>query len=106
MTRRRWWVAGGVAALAAAGLAVGLTLAFTGGGSSGPPKNPTHADYEVLWDESHVGDPKASVLSRWPPAYQHYKDNLKDDCYEWADKPHYLYNLCFKNGVLRLKTLF
>jgi hypothetical protein len=105
MTRRRWWLAGGAVVVAAAGLAVGLALALSGG-SGGGKKQVTHADYEVLWDETHVGDPKQDVLARWPAAYQHYKDNLKDDCYEWADKPHYLYNLCFKDGVLRLKTLF
>jgi hypothetical protein len=113
VTRKRWWLAIGAAAVAAAGLAVGLSLALTGGGGGersdggGGPKQPSHADYEVLWDETHVGDAKAAVLARWPKVpYQHYHDNLKDDCYEWSDEPNYLYNLCFKDGVLRLKTLF
>jgi hypothetical protein len=104
MTKRQRWLAIGAAALVAVALAIALPLALTGGG--GPPKNPTHADYEVLWDGTHLGDPMKEVLSRWPAPYQHYKDNLKDDCYEWSDKPNYLYNLCFKDGVLRLKTLF
>jgi hypothetical protein len=111
VTRKRWWLAIGAAAVAAAGLAVGLSLALTGGGSGGRdgggPKRLSHADYEVLWDETHIGDAKAAVLARWPKVpYQHYRDNLKDDCYEWSDEPNYLYNLCFKDGVLRLKTLF
>jgi hypothetical protein len=109
VTRNRW-LALGAAAVAAAGLAVGLSLAFTGGGGDGGgdgTKQLSHADYEVLWDETHIGDPKAEVLARWPKVpYQHYQDNLKDDCYEWSDEPNYLYNLCFKDGVLRLKTLF
>jgi hypothetical protein len=103
MTKERWWIAAGAVLLAAAGLAVGLALALGGGG----PKQLSHADYEKLWDDTHVGEPKEAVLARWPKVpYQHYKDNLKDDCYEWSDEPRYLYNLCFKDGVLRLKTLF
>ena len=47
------------------------------------------------------------MLARWPKKpYQHYVDNLKDECFEWQDKPLYLYNLCFKGGVLRSKELF
>ena len=85
---------------------LGLSLAFTGGGGGGP-KQLSHADYEELWVGTHIGEPKAAVLARWPKVpYQHYTDNLKDDCYEWSDEPSYLYNLCFKDGVLRLKTLF
>ena len=104
MTKKRWWLAIGAAVIAAAAAAAGLTLAFTGGGGSGQP---SHADYEVLWDGTHVGDTKEAVLARWPKVpYQHYADNLNDDCYEWSDEPTYLYNLCFKDGVLRLKTLF
>jgi len=113
VTKKRWSLAISAAAVAAAGLAVGLSLVLTGGGdgdgsdAGGGSKQLTHVDYEVLWDETHIGDTKAAVLARWPKVpYQHYKDNLKDDCYEWSDEPRYLYNLCFKNGVLRLKTLF
>jgi len=107
MTKKRWWlVAIGGVVVAAAALAVGLSLALTGGGGSGP-KRLSHADYEELWRGTHVGDTKEAVLARWPKVpYQHYADNLKDDCYEWSDEPTYLYNLCFKDGVLRLKTLF
>ena len=105
MTKKRWWLTGAAVVVAAAGLAVGLALALSGGDGGGN-KEVSHADYEVLWDETHLGDAKREVLDRWPAPYQHYKDNLKDDCYEWADRPHYLYNLCFKDGVLRLKTLF
>jgi hypothetical protein len=54
------------------------------------------------------------VLARWPKVpYQHYTDNLKDNCYEFADvpdptrndMPENIYNLCFKDGFLRTKDL-
>ena len=107
MTRKRWWLAIGAVVVAAAALAVGLSLALTGGGGGSAPKHLSHADYEELWQGTHVGETKAAVLARWPKVpYQHYTDTLKDDCYEWSDEPSYLYNLCFKDGVLRLKTLF
>ena len=106
MTRKRWLATGAVV-VAAAALAVGLSLALTGGGGGSGSKHLSHADYEELWRGTHVGDTKEAVLARWPKVpYQHYADNLKDDCYEWSDEPSYLYNLCFKDGVLRLKTLF
>ena len=107
MTRNRW-VAVGAATAAAVAAAVVIPLALTGG-SSGPKRSDqlSHDDFEALWDASHLGDSKQAVLARWPvDPYQHYTDNLKDDCYEWSDEPSYLYNLCFKDGVLRLKTLF
>ena len=46
------------------------------------------------------------MIKRWPKdPYQHYTDNLKDDCFEWSNEPLYLYNLCFSDGVLRSKDL-
>ena len=112
MPRKRW-IAIGAVVVAAAGLAIGLSLALTGGGG-GAPKKLSHADYELLWDDTHLGEPKQAVLARWPKVPdQHYTDNLKDDCYEWDDVPvarlnnlpANLYNLCFKDGVLRMKVL-
>jgi hypothetical protein len=104
MTKKRWWLVIGAGVVAAAAAAAALSVALTGGGAKGPP---SHADYGRLWGGTHVGEPKDAVLARWPKVpYQHYKDNLKDDCYEWSDEPVYLYNLCFKDGVLRSKTLF
>lgn len=99
----------GAVVLVAAGLALGLSLAFTGGG--GAPKAMTHDDYRKLWSETHVGDRQQDVLAHWPEPYQHYVDNLKDECYEWSDRvpgqqPLELYNMCFRNGVLHLKTNF
>ena len=104
MTRRRWWIVIGVVAVAAA--AVGLSLAFVGGsGKPAATASVTGAGWKQLYDESRVGDKQAAVLALWPKIpYQHYSDNLKDDCYEWQGDN--LYDLCFKNGVLRLKTTF
>ncbi len=107
MKKKRWWLAGLVVVAAA----IGLTLALTGGGGS---KQLTHSDFERLWAETRLGDPMSAVLARWPKVpYQHYKDNLKDDCYEWEDvpdpsrdnMPQNLYNLCFKDGVVRTKDI-
>jgi hypothetical protein len=110
MTKKRWWLAIGAAVVVVA-TAVGLSLALTGGGG---PKQLSHSDYETLWGGTHLGEPKEAVLARWPKVpYQHYKDNLKDDCYEWEDvpdqahdnMPRNLYNLCFKDGVVRTKDI-
>jgi len=112
-----WLVAGG-ALVAAAGIAAALSLALrsgdgaTGGSTGGStdggaaPGQLSHAAYRDLWQNTHIGDAQEALLERWPsPPYQHYKDSLNDDCYEWSDEPAYLYNLCFSNGVLRLKEL-
>jgi hypothetical protein len=106
VTRKRWWIVIGVVAVVAAA-AVGLSLAFVGGGGSGKSGDttPVGAGWERIYHESHVGAKQADVLALWPKIpYQHYSDNLKDDCYEWQGDN--LYDLCFKNGVLRLKTTF
>jgi hypothetical protein len=108
-TNRRWLAIG--AGLAAIAVAVGLTLALTGGGGS---TQLSHADFERIWAETRLGDATSAVLARWPKVpYQHYRDNLKDDCYEFEDvpdpahnnMPQNIYNLCFKDGVLRTKDI-
>ena len=105
---KRWWLAI-VLALLAVAVAVVLALTRTGGGGSTPQPRAAemnHSDYSLIWQQTHVGESRATVLARWPtPPYQHYKDNLKDDCFEWEDQPYYLYNLCFTGGVLRTKDL-
>jgi hypothetical protein len=112
MKKKQWWLAGGAAAVVVIAVAVGLSLALTGGGGS---KQVDHAYFTHLWQGTHVGEPTAAVLARWPKnPYQHYTDNLKDDCYEWSDlpsvhlnnMPENLYNLCFRGGVLRSKSVF
>jgi hypothetical protein len=99
-----WVVIGVVVAVAAA--AAGLSLALTGGGGSGRSSDTvTGLSWKQRFAKSHVGDTKAAVLALWPKIpYQHYSDNLKEDCYEWQGDN--LYNLCFADGVLRLKTVF
>jgi hypothetical protein len=110
MKKKQWRLAIGAAVLAVVATAVGLSLALTGGGS----KQLSHADFERIWAETRLGDPTAAVLARWPKIpYQHYKDNLKDNCYEFSDvpdvtrnnMPENIYNLCFKDGVLRSKDI-
>jgi hypothetical protein len=106
MTRKQWIVViGAVVVLAAAG---GLALAFVGGGGNGRPDE-TKPGIGLTWEQrfaaSHVGAGKAAVLALWPRIpYQHYSDNLKEDCYEWQGDN--LYDLCFRDGVLHLKTTF
>ena len=41
---------------------------------------------------------KISVLDKWPKPYQIYHDAYFHRCYEWWDKPLFLYNLCFDRG--------
>ena len=105
--RKRWWLAIGAALLVVAGAGAGTWLGFRDdSGSGGTPKHMTHDDYTKIWLQTRVGDPMADVLARWPKVpYQHYKDNLNDDCFEWRDDRRYLYNLCFIQGVLRSKDL-
>jgi hypothetical protein len=107
MTRKRWLLVAGVAVLVA-GAAAGLAIALTGGGGTPTTSSaaaPLGPDWQGLYGESHVGAKKADVLALWPKIpYQHYSDNFRDDCYEWQGDV--LYNLCFKDGVLRLKTTF
>src|SRR4029077_14388200 len=105
MTRKRWWLVAGVGLLAAAAVAAGLSIALTSGGGSQQALRAEPPSWEQRYRESHVGAKKAAVLALWPKVpYQHYSDNLKDDCYEWQGDN--LYNLCFKGGVLKLKTTF
>jgi hypothetical protein len=105
MTRTRWWLLiGAVVVVAAVG--VGLGLALTGGSdgeqtTAGAPPVTLGGLYAL----TKVGDKESDVLARWPKIpYQHYKDNLQEDCYEWQGEN--LYDLCFRNGVLALKTNF
>jgi len=104
---RRWWILGG-ALVALAALGVGLGLAFSGGSGNGPPTATAAQNglsWEQLYAKARVGQKEAAVLALWPKIpYQHYHDNLQEDCYEWQGDN--LYDLCFKNGVLRLKTTF
>jgi hypothetical protein len=107
MRKRRWWLAIGTVVVAGAATAAALALSFRGsGGPEQVSRQLNHHDFARLWQETRVGESTAAVLARWPKdPYQHYTDNLKDNCFEWSDESRYLYNLCFKNGVLRSKDL-
>ena len=98
---------------------VGAVLATTSGdkkprssaASSAPvaglhPQSFTHSQYARSFALATIGKTSVSVLDRWPPPYQTYHDEYLQRCYEWNDKGHALYNLCFKaNGILALKIL-
>jgi hypothetical protein len=105
MTRTALWLTAGAVALLAVGLAIGLSLAY--GDGTKQPVRPTTVSAEQLqslFEEATVGQKEPDVLARFPEPYQHYRDNLGEDCYEWRGAS--LYNLCFRVGVLHLKTTF
>jgi hypothetical protein len=121
MSGKRWWVAAGAIVLVAGMITVAVVMTEGGGRRAASASESSSSAvlpddrYAILWAATRVGQSKTSVLSRWPKTpYQHYRDNLAEDCYEWEDvaagpdnhQPAHLYNLCFKNGVLRLKTAF
>ena len=84
----------------AAGVASGC------GGSNGSPAA-THRAYAELFANATVLQTRISVLAKWPKPYQVYHDAYFHRCYEWWDKPLFLYNLCFDRttGVLVNKEL-
>jgi hypothetical protein len=104
--RRRWWLAIGVGLIAVAAVALAVALAGNGDSKQRESSELNHEDFARLFAETRVGDEMDATLTRWPKdPYQHYSDNLADDCYEWSDTPLYLYNLCFKYGVVRTKDI-
>jgi hypothetical protein len=104
--RRRWWLAIGVGLIAVAAVALVLALTGTEDAPQRESKEFSHEDFAKVFAQTRVGDEMDATLARWPiDPYQHYPDNLADDCYEWSDTPLYLYNLCFKDGVLRTKDI-
>ena len=105
MTRTSRWLVAGAIALLALGLAIGLSLAYGGGPAQQATVTTVSAEeLQSLFEEAAVGQKEADVLAKFPTPYQHYRDNLGEDCYEWRGAS--LYNICFKAGVLHLKTTF
>jgi hypothetical protein len=88
-------------ALAIIGLVVGIAV-WSSSGSNKPP--PTHVEYARLFDRAVVQKTPISVLKQWPKPYQTFGDNFQDRCFEWFDRPNLVYTLCFKNGVLAIKS--
>src|SRR5438477_2324780 len=87
----------GAAAAVAVALAVGLTLWLTSG-SGTASRAATHQAYAELFANATVLHTKIGVLDKWPKPYQVYHDAYMHKCYEWWDKPLFLYNLCFDRG--------
>jgi hypothetical protein len=104
MSKTRWRVASGAVALVVVALAAGLTAFLTSGGGKGT-KQPNAVAYAQLWSGTRIGSSMPTVLARWPKPYQKYADGSQQQCFEWWDKPTYLYNLCFKDGVLASKDI-
>jgi|SRR5579862_8317269 len=103
LTRRMKLIIAG-AVVVVAGLAAGLTVALT---SSGASTTVSHKEYAQLFAVATVSQTKITVLNQWPKPYQIYHDGFMHRCYEWYDKPLFLYNLCFdrSTGVLVNKEL-
>ena len=101
MTKVQWRLVG-AATFVVVGVAVGLTLVLTAGGTKPAV---THVAYARLWTKTIIGTPRATVLGTWPKPYQTYPDGFKNQCFEWWDRPFSLYNLCFKKGVLVTKSI-
>jgi hypothetical protein len=108
VTRTARWLTAGAIALLALGLAVGLSLAYGGSDSatqtSTRPATVSAEELQSLFEEAKAGQKESDVLAKFPAPYEHYKDNLGEDCYEW--KGATLYNICFRHGVVHLKTTF
>jgi hypothetical protein len=64
------------------------------------------AGYARLFEQAVVNKTTIAVLDRWPkPPYQTFGDNFHNQYYEWLDaRPKALYTLCFKGGLLEIKS--
>lgn len=103
MSKRLKLIIAGVAVVAA-GVAAALTITLT---SSSANSTTSHQAYAELFAKATVMHTKIDVLKQWPKPYQIYHDGYFHRCYEWWDKPLFLYNLCFdrSNGLLVNKEL-
>ncbi len=103
LTKRTKLIIAGVV-LVLAGLAAGLTVALT---SSSASTTVSHKEYAQLFASATIAQTKITVLNQWPKPYQIYHDGFFHRCYEWYDKPLFLYNLCFdrSTGLLVNKEL-
>jgi hypothetical protein len=104
MGRTQWRLAIGGVAFAMVAVAAGLSAFLLNRGGDGT-KEPTAVAYARLWSGTQIGSSMTTVLARWPKPYQKYADGSQQQCFEWWDKPIYLYNLCFKNEVLVSKDI-
>ena len=98
-----WWLVAGVAVLAIAS-AAGLSLALTGGRATAATAEARGYRASQVFRHSHSAKGSGGARSLAEDPLSTLLDNLKEDCYEWQGDN--LYNLCFKDGVLHLKTIF
>jgi hypothetical protein len=100
---RRARIAFGAGAVAIVALAVGLGVWLSTRGSKPTLSN---AAYAQLFGRAVVRETRIAVLDQWPkPPYQSFHDNFGDQCFQWFDRPaKALYTLCFKNGLLEIKS--
>ena len=96
-------IAFGVGAVAVIALVVAIGV-WLSSGSKKPAL--TDAAYAQLFSEAVVRKTRIGVLDQWPkPPYQTFRDNFHDQCFQWFDKgPKAVYTLCFKNGLLAIKS--
>ena len=99
MSKTRWRLAIGGVVLALVAVAAGLSAFLMSRGGKGTTQS-TGVTYAQLWRGTQIGSSMPVVLARWPKPYQKSADGSQQQCFEWWDKPTYLYNLCFKSGVL------
>jgi hypothetical protein len=92
----------GLGTLSLIALGVGITVWLTAGGNR-PVL--THVAYARLFARAIVRETRIGVLDQWPkPPYQTFGDNFGNQCFEWFDRPKVVYTLCFKNGLLAIKS--
>jgi hypothetical protein len=97
-------IAVGAGAVAIVALAVGLGVWLSTQSTKPPPL--TDVAYARLFNRAVVHRTRIDVLDQWPkPPYQTFHDNFRDQCFEWLDSPaKAVYTLCFKNGLLAIKS--
>jgi hypothetical protein len=103
MRTRGAWIAVGAGAVAIVALAVGLGVWFS---TRSTQPTLTSAAYAQLYSRAVVHKTRIRVLDQWPkPPYQSFHDNFDDQCFQWLDSPaKALYTLCFKRGLLAIKS--
>jgi hypothetical protein len=101
---RRVLVGAAIAALVVVGGVVGGLLA-TSSSSAGRPQAFSHEQYVTSFTNALPGKMAVEDLEAWPPPYNKFMNQYRQQCYEWFDKGYALYDLCFDHGLLRFKAI-